>query len=86
MNKLGFGFLRIPQKQNTNEYDWKALDRLVDLYMDAGGRYFDTCYTYLDGHSEEGIRRSVVSRKRREDFCLTEKIPGYLCRKPEDAE
>lgn len=54
--------------------------------MEAGGRYFDTCYTYLDGHSEEGIRRSVISRKRREDFCLTEKIPGYLCRKPEDAE
>ena len=87
MNKLGFGFLRIPQKSTRkNEYDWDTLSRMVDLYMEAGGRQFDTYYTYLDGYSEEGIRRCVVSRKRREDFCLTEKLPDYLCRSKEDNE
>lgn len=84
MNKLGFGFLRFPKKGDT--YDWDLIDRMVDEFMVNGGDYFDTCYTYLDGMSEEGIRRCVVRRKPRESFRIAEKIPGYRCKSYEDAQ
>lgn len=84
MNKLGFGFLRFPRKEN--DYDWDALNKMVDLYFDHGGTYFDTCYTYLDGHSEEGIRRCITQRYPRERFQIANKLPGYLCKSYEDAQ
>jgi len=84
INKLGFGFLRLPEKDDT--YDWEAVNEMVDVFMDHGGVYFDTCYTYLDGASEEGIRRCVAGRKERNSFCLIEKIPGYLCKRYEDCQ
>lgn len=84
MNKLGFGFLRLPQKDGA--IDRELVDRLVDAYMESGGDYFDTCYTYLNGMSEESIRRCVVGRKPRESFRIAEKIPGYKCRSYQDCE
>lgn len=54
--------------------------------MAGGGIYFDTCYTYLDGSSEEGIRRCVAQRKERGSFQLAEKLPGYLLRSYEDCQ
>lgn len=84
INKLGFGFLRLPKQGES--YDWEALNTMVDRFMEAGGTYFDTCYTYLDGASEEGIRRCVVERKARETFQLAEKLPGYLFKSYEDCQ
>ena len=82
MNKLGFGLLRLPQKDGT--VDWDLVDQLVDVYMKNGGDYFDTCYTYLNGMSEESLRRCIVQRKPRESFRIAEKIPGYKCESRED--
>ena len=82
MNKLGFGFLRLPSRESS--YDWEQINDMVDRFLALGGRYFDTCYTYLDGQSEEAIRRCLVARKPRESFELAEKLPGYLCRSYED--
>ena len=76
MNKLGFGFLRLPKKDES--FDWARVSEMVDLYMQKGGDYFDTCYTYLDGNSELGIRKCVAERKPRETFRLADKLPGYL--------
>ncbi len=84
INKLGFGFLRLPKKGDA--YDWETLNAMVDCFMASGGTYFDTCYTYLDGSSEEGIRRCVVQRKERSSFQLAEKLPGYLFRCYEDCQ
>lgn len=84
MNKLGFGFLRLPKK--GEEIDWDLLCSMTDRFMEQGGRYFDTCYTYLGGQSEEAIRRCVVARKPRESFILADKIPGYLCSSYEDCQ
>ena len=75
MSKLGFGFLRLPKM--GEELDWDTIDRMVDVFMAAGGTFFDTCYTYLHGLSEYGIRRCVVERKPRDSFQLSEKLPGY---------
>ena len=84
MNKLGFGFLRLPQKDGA--FDWDLICRMTDRYMESGGNYFDTCYTYLNGMSEEAVRRCVAARKPRESFRLAEKIPGYMCRSHEDCQ
>ena len=84
MNKLGFGFLRLPMKDG--HFDRKKVNELVDCYTEGGGNYFDTCYTYLDGESEAAIRECVVNRMPRDHFRLAEKIPGYLCRSHEDCQ
>ena len=85
MNKLGFGLLRFPLKDNTPDaYDWELLETLVDRYLALGGRYFDTCYTYLNGASEEAVRRLLSERYPRERFIVAEKLPGYRCQSYED--
>lgn len=84
INKLGYGFLRFPKQGDG--YDWDAQIRMTDLFMERGGAYFDTCYTYLDGHSEAGICRCVAERYPRERFQIADKLPGYLCKSYEDAQ
>jgi len=84
INKLGFGFLRLPKKEG--EFDWDAVCAMVDAFMAGGGTFFDTCYTYLGGMSEFGIRKCVSQRKPRESFQLCEKLPGYLCKSYEDCQ
>ena len=76
LNKLGFGFLRLPKKDE--ELDWQTICSMVDEFMEGGGVFFDTCYTYLDGLSEAAIRKCVVERKSRDSFQLCDKLPGYL--------
>ena len=53
---IGFGFLRLPQMEGKVDYD--AGCALVDRFLELGGQYFDTAYTYLEGQSEEAIRRA----------------------------
>ena len=84
MNKLGFGFLRLPKI--GDEYDWETLCAMTDRFLSRGQNYFDTCYTYLNGNSELGIRKCVSERYPREQFQLAEKLPGYQCKSYEDAQ
>ena len=90
INKLGFGFLRLPKQDG--ELDWQTICAMADVFLDGGGVFFDTCYTYLDGLSEAAIRKCVVERKSRDSFQLCDKLPGYLfksygdCRKYFDIE
>lgn len=51
MNKLGFGFLRLPVTP-AGEIDLSLLDQMTDVFLAHGQNYFDTAYTYLDGKSE----------------------------------
>ncbi|MBE6541744.1 MAG: 4Fe-4S dicluster domain-containing protein [Ruminococcaceae bacterium] len=86
MNKTGFGFLRLPKKDKNikDSYDWEEINKMVDSFMELGGKYFDTCYTYLNGYSEYGIRECVTKRKDRDTFILADKLPGYNCKCYED--
>jgi len=77
MNKLGFGFLRL--RKTGDEYDWNTLCRMTDLFINGGGYYFDTCYTYLNGNSELGIKKCVAERYPRDQFQIAKKLPGYQC-------
>ena len=47
MNKLGFGFLRM--QMDGDQVDLSILNPMVDAFLAAGGKYFDTAYTYLSG-------------------------------------
>lgn len=82
VNKLGFGFLRLLKKDE--ELDWETINSMVDAFMDGGGSFFDTCYTYLDGMSEAAIRKCVAERKPRESFQICDKLPGYLFKSYDD--
>ena len=84
INKLGFGFLRLPKKDG--ELDWQTICSMADIFMDGGGVFFDTCYTYLDGLSEAAIGRCVAQRKHRHSFQLCDKLPGYLFKSYEDCQ
>ena len=84
INKLGFGFLRLPKKDG--ELDWQTICSMVDVFMGGGGVFFDTCYTYLDGLSEAAIHKCVVERKPRRSFQLCDKLPGYLFKSYEDCQ
>lgn len=77
MNKTGFGFLRLPHT-GSGEIDYEVLEPMVDRFLELGGTYFDTAHTYLEGRSEEAIRKALVQRHPRESFTLADKLPGYL--------
>lgn len=88
MNKTGFGFLRLPvtNPDDKNSVDFSQVNQMVDAYLEAGGRYFDTAYTYLDGVSEEAIRRCLVERHPRETYILADKLMVGKLKTPEACE
>lgn len=88
MNKMGFGFLRLPGADpKTGEgIDFALLDRMVDDFLARGGRYFDTARPYLAGRSEEAIRRCLVERHPRDSFHLANKITGWVAKTAKDCD
>ena len=82
MNKLGFGFLRFPMEGEEVRYD--ILTPMVDAFFTGGGRYIDTCYIYLNGKSEEAVRKTVVERYPRDSYILANKLPGYQVKERSD--
>lgn len=88
MNKTGFGFLRIPEYVNAHkkEVDQTILDKMVDFFIEKGGNYFDTAYTYLNGASEKAIRQSVIERYPRERVRIADKLPTWLVTSYEECQ
>ena len=67
INKIGFGFLRLPQvedKEDKKICDWDKINKLVDRYFELGGKYIDTAYTYLDGQSEMAVKNVWLSENQ----------------------
>ena len=42
IKKLGFGFMRLPMKDQ--EVELERVEKMVELYMEKGFTYFDTAY------------------------------------------
>ncbi len=84
MPKLGFGLMRLPEKDGV--IDLEHVCRMVDLYMDSGMNYFDTAYVYHGGNSEVAAREALVKRYPRDSFMLATKLPAWEMKKKEDAE
>ncbi|MBO4886725.1 MAG: aldo/keto reductase [Firmicutes bacterium] len=74
--KLGFGLMRLP-KNADGSTDIEQVKKMVDLFLAAGGTYFDTAYVYDMGRSEEAFRKAVVERYPRESFTLCTKINAW---------
>lgn len=80
--KLGFGCMRLPMQ--GEKVDLEAFARMVDTYLAAGGRYFDTAHNYISEQSEPALRACLTSRYPRESYLLTSKLTRLYLEKPED--
>ena len=69
--KLGFGLMRLP-KLEDGSIDVKQTSEMVDLFLEAGGTYFDTAFAYPG--SEEAIRDALVKRYPRDSYTLASKL------------
>ena len=76
--KLGFGLMRLPKLADGKSIDIEQTSKMVDLFLEAGGTYFDTAYVYDDGRSEEEIRQALVKRYPRESYTLCTKLNAWL--------
>lgn len=81
--KLGFGLMRLPKKRNGS-IDIEQTSRMVDKFIAAGGKYFDTAYVYPG--SEDAIRQALVERYPRDSFYLTSKLYVTAARNVKDAK
>ena len=71
MPKLGFGLMRLP-KDGEGKIDVVETSVMVDKFLAAGLKYFDTAYVY--NGSEEAIRKALVERYPRDSYYLTSKL------------
>ena len=81
--KLGFGMMRLPRLEDDT-IDIPQVCEMVDLFIEAGGTYFDTAFAYPG--SEEAIRKALVERYPRESYQLATKNAAWIgCQTREDA-
>ena len=74
IKKLGFGMMRLPHKGPF--IDVEQTKQMVDLFLEAGGTYFDTAFVYPG--SEEATRKALVDRHPREAFTLATKLNAMV--------
>ena len=82
IGKLGFGYMRLPRA--GNDFDYAAINAMVDKYLDAGFTYFDTAYVYQG--SEEAMRETLVKRHPRERYQIATKLPMFVLKEPADMQ
>ena len=75
MPKLGFGLMRLPEK--NGRIDIETVCEMADRYLEAGFNYFDTAYVYHGGNSEKIIKEVLVDRHPREEFTVASKLPAW---------
>ena len=63
MPKLGFGMMRLPEKDG--ELDLEQICKMVDACLASGMNYFDTAYMYCGGKSESIVKKALVERYSR---------------------
>ena len=80
--KLGFGLMRLPQKDGV--IDVEQVKVMVDKFLEAGFTYFDTAWAYAG--SEDAIRQALVERYPRDSYTLATKCAAWInCKTREDA-
>lgn len=84
MPKLGFGLMRLPEKNGVIDFD--EVCKMVDAYLETGMNYFDTAYIYHGGKSEEMVKEAIVKRYPRESFTIATKLPAWEIRTKEDRD
>jgi predicted aldo/keto reductase-like oxidoreductase len=84
--KLGFGMMRLPRVEGTNDIDLEHTKCMVDAFIAAGGKYFDTAYIY-EG-SEEATKAALCDRYPRESYYLADKLnaSNFAAKSEEEAK
>ncbi len=84
MPKLGFGLMRLPEKDGKIDID--QVCRMVDDYLAAGLNYFDTAYVYNDGLSEKAVKDVLTKRYPRDRFLVASKLPAWCLKEKSDRD
>lgn len=86
--RFGFGTMRMPvlQHDDPTSFDFETIEAMFDRFLELGGTYFDTAYTYHGYHAEEAIRKALVERHPRDSFQLVTKMPLRDFKDAEDLE
>lgn len=81
---LGFGLMRLPLLQNSEEIDKEKTRKLIKLAIEQGVNYFDTAYPYHHGKSEIIFGEIVKEEKLRDKIYIADKMPVWDVKKEED--
>ena len=82
--KLGFGLMRLP-KNADGSIDIPQVCRMADLFLEAGGTYFDTAFVYDGGESEKAFKTAVADRYPRDRYALATKLYVMAAKDGDDA-
>ena len=88
MKKLGFGLMRMPVLDKTNQaaVDIEQVKKMVDLFIEKGFTYFDTAWMY-NGFASEGVAKvALVDRYPRDSFTLATKLHAAFFNSLEDRD
>ncbi len=88
MKKLGFGFMRLPLLDGSNQtnFDKAQICNMVDSFLAQGFTYFDTAYMYHDFKSENVLKEVLIDRHPREKYLVASKLPSMFLKEVEDME
>ena len=76
--KLGFGLMRLPVLEGTQDIDIEQTKKMVDIFMNAGFTYFDTAFVYDNGDSERVTKEALIDRHPRGSFTLCTKLNASM--------
>lgn len=84
--RLGFGMMRLPRIEGAQDIDLEHTKKMVDAFIEAGGKYFDTAYVY-EG-SEAATKAALCDRYPRESYYLADKLNAsdFACKSEEEAK
>jgi len=84
MPKLGFGLMRLPEKDGQIDLD--QVCQMADAYLAAGLNYFDTAYVYHGGNSEKIVKEALAKRHPRDSFTVATKLPAWYMKVEADRD
>ena len=80
---LGFGAMRLPLIEGTEQIDEEQVKQMVRYAADHGVNYFDTAWPY-HGSRSEIVLGEALKQLPRESFYLADKYPGHQLTKVYD--
>ncbi len=86
--KLGFGLMRMPliDKSNEADVDVEQVKKMVDMFLERGFTYFDTAWMYHDFNSENVVKEALTDRYPRDSFTLATKLHAEYIENKEDRD
>lgn len=86
--KLGFGLMRLPLNDRSNEadVDVELVSKMVDVFLERGFTYFDTAWPYHDFNSENVIKTALTDRYPRDRYTLATKLHAEYVKNKKDRD